>query len=375
MKITGLTVSEVRVPLLKSYTLSRVGTLTESRSVILEIETDQGVTGVGETDPELMFTGESQYTVMAVLNHHIGPALIGMDPLRIEAVHQRMDRICVGNPFARAAVDMACHDIAGQHLNSPVYQLYGGMLNESIDVMWSLGSDRPEANAEEALEKVHEGYRTIGLKVGALPAKTDVERVRAVRAAVGDEIGIRCDANQAWRPAEAVDIIRRMEAYGISMMEQPTRSWDIKGLARVRSAVNTPIAVDEGMHSARDALRIVQAGAADIFSIKISKMGGLLPAAKAAAIIEAAGHTLFVNSMIELGVSVMAGLHFAVTRPSLFACGQALNSVRRMKDDVLLDPVEYNGGAIVLPAGRTGLGVVLDKGKMKRYTVSRFRLI
>ena len=374
MKISRIRVREVAIPLLKSYTVSRVGTVTQTGSVVLEMDTDQDLTGVGESDPALMFTGESQHTVMAILRHHLGPAILGRNPLDLEQLHGHMDFICVGNPFAKAAIDLACHDIAGKALNVPVYQLHGGLVSERIEVMWSLGSDSVEANVEDAVRRVEEGYRTIGLKVGTLEPKYDIARLRAVRLAIGTDIRIRCDANQAWGAAEAIEIIRRMEEFDICMVEQPVAGWDIEGLARVKAAVDVPIAVDEGLHSPRDALKIIKADAADIFSIKTTKMGGLLPSWKTAAIIESAGRKVFVNSMIELGVSVMSGLHFAVSNPSLFPSGHALNSVRRLQDDILADPPPYDGNEILAPRGRAGLGVVLDQRKMRKYTVSEFCL-
>jgi L-alanine-DL-glutamate epimerase-like enolase superfamily enzyme len=374
LKITRVRVREVSVPLLKSYTISRVGTLRRTGSVVLEMDTDQGLTGIGESDPALMFTGESQHTVMTVLRYHLGPAILGRNPLDLEQIHGVMDAICVGNPFAKAAIDLACHDIAGKALNVPVYQLYGGIVSERIEVMWSLGSDSVEDNVEDAVRRVEEGYRTIGLKVGTLESKYDIARLQAVRKAVGEDIRIRCDANQAWGAAEAIETIRRMEEFDICMVEQPVAGWDIEGLARVKAAVNVPVAVDEGLHSPIDALKIIQADAADIFSIKTTKMGGLLPSWKTAAIIEAAGRKVFVNSMIELGVSVMSGLNFAVSNPSLFPCGHALNSVRRLQDDILTDPPPYKGNVILAPRGRAGLGVCLDAKKMNRYTVSEFCL-
>jgi L-Ala-D/L-Glu epimerase len=338
------------------------------------MDTDQGLTGIGETDPALMFTGESRHTVMAMLRHHLGPAVLGRDPLELERLHGLMDSICVGNPFAKAAIDLACHDIAGKALDVPVYRLYGGRVSERIEVMWSLGSDSVEANVADAVQRVEEGYRTIGLKVGSREPADDIARLRAVRRAVGTDIRIRCDANQAWGAAQAIDTIRRMQEFDICMVEQPVPGWDIEGLARVKAAVDVPVAVDEGLHSPIDALKIIQADAADVFSIKTTKMGGLLPSWKTAAIIQAAGRKVFVNSMIELGVSVMSGLNFAVSSPTLFACGHALNSVRRLQDDILVDPPPYEGNMILAPCGRAGLGVALDPNKMSRYTVSQFCL-
>lgn len=374
MKITSIKVSAVNIPLIKDYTVSMVGTISTTRSVVVELFTDKGYVGIGETDPELMFSGESQQTVMTVLRHHLGPAILEQSPLDLTALHQRMDTISVGNQFAKAALDLACHDILGKHRNIPVYKLYGELVNDRIEVMWSLGSDSIAANVADAVQKVEEGYKTIGLKVGTLEPKEDIARVQAVRKAVGDAILIRCDANQAWTAKEAIPTIRRMEEYGICMLEQPVPHWDIEGLARVRASVNVPIAVDEGFRSPRDASKLIQAKAADIFSIKTTKLGGLKPSFQAAAVIGAAGLKVFVNSMIEMGISTMSSLNLAAAEKSLFPCGHAMNSVRRLKDDIIKVPITYAGGQIIVPADRPGLGVDLDEKKMKAYTVSTFSL-
>ncbi len=374
MKITRIKVSAVNIPLIKNYTISMVGMVSTSRSVVVELTTDEGLVGVGETDPELMFSGESQETVMTVLRHHLGPALLGHDPLDLTALHQRMDAICVGNNFAKAAFDLACHDVLGKHLNVPAYRLYGGLVNDRIEVMWSLGSDSIEANVADAVQRVEEGYKTIGLKVGTLEPKEDIARVQAVRKAIGDDILIRCDANQAWTADQAIPIIQRMADYAICMIEQPVPYWDIEGLAKVRTSVNVPVAVDEGFRSPRDAVKLIQADAADIFSIKTTKLGGLHPSFQAAKIIDAAGRKIFVNSMIEMGISTMSSLNLAAAQKSLFPCGHAMNSVRRLKDDILKDPVPYAGQQITVPTDRSGLGVDLDEKKMQAYTVSTFSL-
>lgn len=370
MKITKIKIRAVNIPLLKAYTISTVGTVSHTQSIVVELFTDQGVIGIGESDPDPMFSGESQQTVMTALETLLGPVVLGRNPLDIEALHARMNAVCLRNNFAKGAIDLACHDILGKTMNAPVFKLFGGELNQRIDVLWSLGSDSVEANVQDALKKIDEGYTSIGLKVGTLSPEEDIARVKAVREAVGDSIHIRCDANQAWTETVAIPTIQRMAEYNISMIEQPAPAWDIAGMARIRAAVNVPVAVDEGFSSPRDALKLVEAQAADIYSIKTTKMGGLLPSRKAAAIIEAAGHKIYINSMIEMGVSVMSGLNFAVSNPNLTTCGHALNSVRRVQDDILLDPVEYEGGQILAPSNRVGLGAELDQEKMKRYSVA-----
>lgn len=153
------------------------------------------------------------------------------------------------------------------------------------------------------------------------------------------------------------------------MIEQPVPAWDVEGMAEVRASVGIPVGVDEGLCSPHDALRLVQARAADFFSIKTTKLGGILPSRKVVAIVETAGGKIFVNSMIEMGISVMSGLNFAVSARNLFPIGHALTSVRRLKDDIIQNPVPYEGTEILAPTDRVGLGVELDEEKMRRYGI------
>ena len=372
MKITAIRVYAVNIPTLKTYHVAVMGSITSTQSVVVEVYTDQGLTGIGESDPALAFTGESQQTVMTMLKYHLGPAVLGMDPLAIEAIHTRMEAVCVSNPFAKAAIDLACHDLLGKALNIPVYQLLGGMVRERIPIMWSLGSEPPEVNAREAAAKVEEGYRTIGIKLGILPSETDVERVKLVRQTVGEDVQLRCDANQVVSVGTAISTIRKLEEQQVAMIEQPVPRWDLEGLAQVVRAVNIPVGVDESLSSPRDALNIIQTKAADFYSIKTTKQGGLLNAKKIAGMVQAAGGKLFINSMIEMGVSVMSGLHFAASTPGLFDIGHALTSVRRLEDDILKDPVIYEDAEIIVPQDRVGLGAELDEGKMAKYTIGDF---
>jgi L-alanine-DL-glutamate epimerase-like enolase superfamily enzyme len=372
MKITAIKVSAVNIPTIKRYQIAVLGTVTTTESVIIEMFTDEGLVGIGETDPALAFTGESQRTAMTMLEHHLGPAVLGMDPRALEAIHQRMAAVTTGNPFAKATIDLACHDLLGKSLAAPVFQLLGGLVRDRVPIMWSLGSDPPQENVRQAVAKVEEGYRTIGLKLGVLPPELDIERVAQVRRAVGPEVKLRCDANQGWSVGTAIKTIHKLEEFDVAMIEQPLPRWDLDGLAQVVDAVSIPVGVDESLSSPRDALQIIKKRAADFYSIKTTKQGGLLKAKQIAAMVVAAGGKLFVNSMIEMGVSVMSGLHFAASTPGLFGIGHALTSVRRLKDDILKQPVVYEGAEIVVPQDRIGLGVELDEAKMSKYTVGEF---
>jgi muconate cycloisomerase len=170
----------------------------------------------------------------------------------------------------------------------------------------------------------------------------------------------------------AIRTIHQLEQYGVVMVEQPVPKWDLEGMSQIVRAVNIPVGVDESLSSPQDALRIIQSRSADFFSIKTTKQGGLHNAQMIRAMVETSGGKIFVNSMIEMGVSVMSGLHFAASTVGLFEIGHALNSVRRLRDDILKEPVRYDGGDIIVPQDCSGLGVKLDEHKMAKYTVDEF---
>lgn len=376
MRIQQIKVNLVRSEVTKPYiTAIEKGGMTESRSVIVRVVTDEGLVGVAETNPHSGFTTESPSSVMALIHNRIGPALLGQDPTSINALLQRMDAAVPGNPFAKAPFDIAGYDILGQALNVPVYKLLGGAVRDRIPMIWPFGGGTPEENAAEATAKIAEGYRSLHIKIGALNPDTDVARVAAVRAAIGPDIPIMLDANQGWDRNTAIRIIHQLEAYNPSMVEQPVPAWDMESMSKVQAAVRVPISADEVIDSPHKAIELIRRDAARVFSLKHGKMGGLTYSRQIAAMAEAAGLPCFVNSMIELGVSVITSLHLAATVPNLINHGHALMSNLRMKTQILApDNFRYDGKDILVPEQCAGLGIVLDEEALDRYTLESFTL-
>jgi len=376
MQIRRIQVNLIRAEVTKPYvTAIEKGGMTEVRSVLVRLTTEDGLTGVGETNPHPGFTAESPDSVMALICHRIGPALLGMDAGSINALLVRMDEAIPGNPFAKAPFDIAAFDLLGQALNVPVYQLLGGKVRDRIPMIWPFGGGAPAENAAEATAKIAEGYGSLHIKVGALGPDTDVARVAAVREAVGPHIPIMIDANQAWDRSTAIRTIQRMAVYNPSMVEQPVPSWDMASMAAVQAAVSVPISADEVIDSPHKVMDLIRQDAARIFSLKHGKMGGLTRARQIAAMAEAAGIPCFVNSMIELGVSVAASLHLAATVPNLIDHGHALMSNLRMKGDILVPgSFHYDGKDILVPDHCAGLGIRLDEDEVARRTLDSFTL-
>ena len=349
--------------------------MTEVHCVVLRVMTDDGLCGLGESDPHPGFAAESPETVMQVIRRYLGPAVLGLDPGNLAALHAKMDAVLSGSPFAKAPLDIAAYDLLGQAWGVPVYQLLGGLVRDRVPMIWPIGGGAPEENVEEVMAKLAEGYRTLHVKLGALSPEEDIARIKAIREAVGSDIFIMVDINQGWDRSTALRTIRQLEKFELSIIEQPVPAWDIEGLAKIQALVNTPLSADEALYGTHQAVELIRRDAARAFSLKHGKCGGLFRTRQIAAIIEAAGLTCFVNSMIEMGISVAASLHLAASVPNLIGHGHALMSNLRIKEDILVeDSFQYDGKDILVPQDCKGLGVKIDEEKFERRTLERFVL-
>ena len=284
------------------------GASTESHNVIVKIVTDYGVVGWGESSPSERVTGETAETVIKTLDK-IAPKLIGMCPLRIEQDVDVMDSVVEGNPAAKAAIDIALHDILGKTARKSLYMLMGGYRNEVLTDI-TLGIKSPKEMAEDAVKAVKKGFRALKVKVGVDPTE-DVERIKMIRSAVGGKMQIRIDANQGWTPRQALEALNKMKKFNIQFAEQPVPAEDLKGLVEVRKNSPIPIMADESVHSPEDALRLIQAEAVDFINIKLMKSGGILKGRKIAAIAESAGIPCMIGCMGESEIGIAAGAHLA----------------------------------------------------------------
>ena len=309
MRIERIEVFRFKFPLEKAFTIA-LGSITEKEVVIVKIEDDRGNVGWGEASPSQRILASTVGTTVAALDV-LAPVLVGEDPRRLGYLMERMDSVLEGNAAAKAALDIALHDLVGRAFGEPLWRLMGGHSPGPISTDFTVGIDAPETMAAEAESLVAKGFREIKIKVGEDPA-TDVERVRRIREAVGEAIALRIDANQGWTPQEAIWALRRMAEYGVELVEQPVSAGDIEGLAWVRRRSPIPVMADESVHSPRDALRLIRAGAVDYINIKLMKAGGLWRAREIAAICRHAGVPNMVGGMVETNLAATAAVHFAL---------------------------------------------------------------
>ncbi|WP_230398829.1 dipeptide epimerase [Novisyntrophococcus fermenticellae] len=353
MKITKIRIGEISVPLRTPFKTA-LRTVDSVEDIIVEIHTDTGNVGFGEAPPTGAVTGHTRGAIIGALKEHITKSIVGLDIGNFEEIMLRLNRCIIGNTSAKAAVDIALYDLYGQLYQAPLYQLLGGYRKEIItDITISVNS--PEEMAGDSIHAVKRGFETLKIKVGK-DARTDLERMKAIRNAVGYDVKLRIDANQGWKPKEAVQALRKMEDAGldIEFVEQPVEAHDIEGMKFVTDHVSIPVLADESVFSPQDALTILQRRAADLINIKLMKTGGLYNALKICSIAETYGVECMIGCMLEAKVSVNAAVHLAAAKRIITKIdldGPVLCSE---------DPVE--GGAAfdeyrITPGDAPGLGI------------------
>ena len=313
MKIVDIQTDEIFIPLATPFKTA-LRTVSSVEDVVVKITADDGRVGYGEAPPTGVITGDTKGSILSAVNEFIRPALLGMDIAELDAVMARLDGCILKNTSAKAAVDTALYDLWGKLYGAPLYRLLGGARRE-LETDITISVNPVEEMVRDSLAAVERGYRILKVKVGKEGLK-DIERIQAIRQAVGPQVAIRVDANQGWTAKQAVRIITAMEDRGlaIDLVEQPVKAHDLEGMRQVTRAVYTPILADESVFSPEDAVTIIQTGAADLLNIKLMKTGGIHNALRICAVAETYGVECMIGCMLESKLAVTAGAHLAAAR-------------------------------------------------------------
>lgn len=369
MKITNIQCHRVTIPYRNPYRMAP-GETKHKKQIIVVVETDEGITGVGETGVTLVERGgETQESIYITIQKYFAPLLLGMDPFDIGLVIERLDSFNQGRtgfPCAKAGVDTALYDIMGKAIGRPAAKLLGGIHRTRFKVSRSLGVKTPKEMAEDAIRLKSMGYAMLTVKVG-FDIKEDINRVAAVRDAVGPDFPLEVDVNGAYNVEVAIPALRKMERYGIEAIEQPVPWWDLQGMKEVRLALDTPVTADESAWTPHDVANIARAEAADTICLKPVKNGGLLLTRRMAEMAEAAGMGVLMGSKHPLSPGTSAILQFAAALPCVHGVLGYGSPMERLADDVCDPPLEMNqDGTVSLPEG-PGMGVNLSAEKMRKY--------
>lgn len=354
MKIVKVEAVPFDVQLIEPFRTA-IDVISSTRGILVRIYTDENIVGIGEGAPTLMITGETQEGALNVVNSCLAPILVGKDPFNIGKLVAEMDETILGNPSAKAAVDIALYDILGKATKKPLYQMLGGYVHEVVTDC-TVGIKKPEEMVEDVRTIVERGFNTVKVKIG-VDVEEDVERVRRIRETVGENVIIRVDANQGYNAKTAIKVIHKLEPYDVQLVEQPVPEWDIEGLSMVKHAVSVPIMADETVHTPQDAAEVIRRDAVDMINIKLMKTGGIFRAKQIANIAEAAGIPCMIGCMIETKLAITAATHLAASTKNIKEAD--LDAPLFLKEDPVKEGgLRYEKGILKIP-NLPGVGVIL----------------
>lgn len=350
--------------------------------LIVKVVDDDGIVGWGETPAiatwggtNMRYYGETPETAAHLIHDYLWPAIERANPTDIEAIHASMDMSVKGNPYAKAALDIAVYDLAGHMLGVPAAALLGGRFRDRIPVCHSLGIMEDDPALEEAEKVVSEGIRTIKVKTG-VDAERDVRVVRKLRERLGDGIALRVDANEGYRlVSEAVTITQRMvDEAGIFLCEQPLAG--ARACAEVARRLPIPVMVDESAWTTADIVEIAELGAIEAFSLYVTKPGGLWRARQQSIVAESFGLISDIGGSIEMGIGNAANLQLGAATPiaqlpSVFPVSAPAGSRDGIAgayytDDLVAEAFTLEDGSLLVPDG-PGLGIEVDEEKIQAY--------
>jgi len=320
--------------------------------------------------------GETPATISAIVHEYLAPALAER-PFALGEVSTRLDEVVVGNPYAKALLDIALHDLVGHAHGIPVHALLGGLAREEVPVAHMLGLAADDEAVTEGMAAVADGIRALQVK-GGRDAERDARLIRRLRQEVGDEVLLRLDANGGYRGrTRARRAVEALAAAGVDIVEQPLLG--LAELHEVTSGSSIPVIADEACWTPSDALEIVARRAADALSVYVGKAGGIARAREMCGIARAASLPHDLNGALELGIGNAANLHVALASPAeLLPCVIPVNAPeaayptatagRYFTDDIVVEPFAYRDGAL-LPSEAPGLGVEVDLEKVAHYRV------
>ncbi len=300
--------------------VSSLGEHLVGNYVLVRLDDDSGRTGLGEASVTSVWSGETQAGAIALVREVFAPLLVGADPFDSEWILRRLDQSTFANSFAKAAVESALLDLQGQILGVPLYKLLGGRdtTAQGIRLKFVIGAVAPDVAAERALRMVQQGWRSIKVKVGRDEhPRADIDRLRAVRDAIGPDVWLSVDANGGYAVDQAVWAARHMEPLGVALFEQPTRRGDHAAMAAVRRRSGIPVMADESVFTPQDVLAVIRHQAADVLSLYPGKHGGVRATQQLAKMAEAAGLACTIGSNLEREVATAAMAHVTAATANL----------------------------------------------------------
>ena len=361
------------IPTIRPHKLS-FGAISRQSPVIVQLWLDDGGYGFGEaaTIGGPSWNEESPESIKHAIDAYLAPVLIGQDGGRFGAALARMDAACKGNAFAKSAVEMALIDAVARSLELPAWQLLGGKRHQSLPLAWTLASGDVARDLEEAQLRLEEKrHRIFKMKIGARAPSDDVAHVSQIARGLAGQATLTVDVNQAWDTNTARRYLPQLIDAGVTLIEQPVAKWNVPALKLLTATLGDRAAImaDETVCSPQDAMLLAREQAAQVFSLKVAKHGGLLRTREVAAVAEAADIGWYGGTMLETSIGSAASAHlFATLGPQHHGC--ELFGPQLLVDDIVAARMEIRDFELQLPDG-PGFGVEVDLKQLDRFDRAR----
>ncbi|MGZ8231729.1 MAG: mandelate racemase/muconate lactonizing enzyme family protein [Burkholderiales bacterium] len=359
----------VAIPLKKPVLMGGGQKIEHSESLIVRIESTDGLVGWGEASTAPLMTGDTLPAMVEAVEKHLAPRLTGRNALDRAQLCRSLQEAMIGNTGAKAACDIALHDLAGKHLGVAVVDLLGGKARDKLLALAQLGNPDVEEDIAEARAKRRDGYAFFKLKVGVKAVEQEIEAAHALRKALGPDIALCADANMGMTVANARRVVAGAADAGLLFLEQPFRDTALAhtlALARV-SAI--PLCADESAHGVESIMDWQRSGAIAGVNLKTIKLGGIAPLMRAAVVSDTLG--LAVNLAAKTGessIGVAALVHLGYAVPNL-EWGININN-HYLETDLVAAPLSQSDSSVECPQ-RPGLGVEVDESVVRRFQVRR----
>ncbi|CAB4954709.1 unannotated protein [freshwater metagenome] len=363
MKITAIEAIPYAIPYSKPLKFAS-GEVHVAQHVLVRVHTDDGVVGIADAPPRPFTYGETQASVVAVIDSLFAPAVVGLGLLEREQVQARLSRT-IANPVAKAAIDMAIWDALGKTLGLQVTDLLGGY-TDRMRVSHMLGFDAPGAMVTEA-ERIRDTYgiTTFKVKVGRRPHTLDTAVVRALREGLGDDVELYVDGNRGWSASESARAMKEMADLGLTFAEELCPADDVLGRRWLVQQLDVPFIADESVPTAADVTREVLGGSATAVSIKTSRTG-FTQSARVHHLAEGLGLEVVMGNQIDGQLGSMCTVAFGAAYELTSRRAGELSNFLDMTDDLLTEPLDIRDGVLTIRPG-AGLGVEIDPDKLARY--------
>ena len=343
MKITGIALGKLKVPL-KTPFKTALRRVDHMEDVVIVLETDTGHQGYGSAPATAVITGETHGSIIEAVRTMIAPSIMGEDIRNLNRIVKLIQKSIFANFSAKAAVEIALYDLFAQSFAAPLYRVLGGG-EPVISTDITISVDYIDKMVEDAIRAVEAGFEALKIKVGKDLA-LDIQRVKAIAAAISDRALLRLDANQGWTPKQTVMALRELESSGIVLefVEQPVRGDDVQGMKYITERVSTAVMADESTFGPKEVIDLIQMRGADIINIKLMKTGGVANAINIADIASLYGVECMIGCMMETSIGVSAAAHIAVAKSNIITRvdldAPSLATVNPVKGGVTFDNAE-----------------------------------